>query len=869
MLRLNKIVKTYKAGDTEVAALRGVDLNFRESEFVSVLGPSGCGKTTLLNIIGGLDRYTSGDLVIDGRSTKEYRDGDWDVYRNTSIGFVFQSYNLIPHQTILANVELSLTLSGVSKSERRRRAAAALKEVGLGDIIHKKPNQLSGGQMQRVAIARALAGNPRILLADEPTGALDSETSVQVMDLLKEIAKDRLVIMVTHNPELAERYSTRIIRILDGRVTDDSNPYNPEEEKAETKKKRTRKKPMSLSTAFSLSMNNLMTKKGRTFLTAFAGSIGIIGIALILSLSSGMQNYIDRVQEDTLSSYPLTIQDETIDLGGMMTSMMNARVDVEEHTDDRIYPVRLMTGMLDTIVSEITTNNLTDFRAFIEDESNGVKELLNDVQYQYSTPMLIYKADTSDGIMQVNPTTVFEAMGMGQMMAMREGMTGGGLGAMSNGDVWSQLVGGDDLLAAQYNVLAGRLPDGYNEVVVIVGNNNEVTDLTLYGLGLMDARELGEMMKATMMGEEYELPEYPDSYTYDELLSLRFKLLPTAARYAETADGVWVDMSEDEDFMASALEDATEVKVVGILRPADNAVAITSTGMVGYRAELMDELLKLTDDSPAVKAQLNDPDTDIFTGIAFSTDDGEEPAFDMSMLTPEQQQYFAQMSEEERAAAIAQMTAAMKTDATYEGNLDILGVAKAETPSGISLYAKDFESKEKLVDIINDYNNRMEAEGHDENVINYTDIVGLMMTSVSTIINAISYILIAFVAISLVVSSIMIGIITYISVLERTKEIGILRAMGASKKDISRVFNAETLIVGFSAGALGILVTVLLCLPINAIIKHLADITNLAGLPWQGGVILVIISMALTFIAGLVPSRIAARKDPVEALRTE
>ena len=868
MLRLKNIVKNYKAGDTEVAALRGVDLNFRDSEFVSILGPSGCGKTTLLNIIGGLDRYTSGDLVIDGRSTKEYRDGDWDVYRNTSVGFVFQSYNLIPHQTILSNVELGMTLSGVSKSERRRRAIAALHEVGLGGIINKKPNQLSGGQMQRVAIARALAGNPRILLADEPTGALDSETSIQVMDLLKEIAKDRLVIMVTHNPDLAERYSTRTIRILDGRVTDDSNPFLPEEEKAEPKKKRTRKKPMSLATAFSLSMTNLMTKKGRTFLTAFAGSIGIIGIALILSLSSGMQNYIDRVQEDTLSSYPLTIQDESVDLTGMMTSMMNARTEVEEHNDDRIYPVRLMTGMLDTVVSEITTNNLTDFRKFIEDDANGVKELVNDVQYSYSTPLLIYKADTSDGIKQVNPSTVFDEMGMGQMMEMQAGMSGGAMGGMSGGDVWSELVGGDDLLAVQYDVLAGRMPEAWNEVVVIVGSNNEVTDLTLYGLGLMDAAELGDMMEATMRGEEYESPDYPESYGYDEILALRFKLLPTAARYSETADGVFVDMSGDEEFMRTALEDAPEVKVVGILRPEENAVAITTNGLVGYRSELMDEMIKRTNDCPAVKAQLADPSTDVFTGIAF--DAGEDaPQFDITALPPEQQQYLMNLSEEERAAAIAQMAASMKTSATYDGNLNILGVADVEVPSGIQLYAKDFESKEQLVDIINDYNTRMENEGKDENIISYTDLVGLMMTSVSTIINAISYILISFVAISLVVSSIMIGIITYISVLERTKEIGILRAMGASKKDISRVFNAETLIVGFSAGVLGILVTILLCVPVNAIIKHLADISNIAGLPWQGGVILVLISMALTFIAGLVPSRIAARKDPVEALRTE
>lgn len=856
MLRLKNIVKTYAAGDTKVQALRGVDLSFRENEFVSVLGPSGCGKTTLLNIIGGLDRYTSGDLVINGRSTKEYRDGDWDVYRNTSIGFVFQSYNLIPHQTILANVELGLTLSGVGKSERRRRAVEALRKVGLGDIIHKKPNQLSGGQMQRVAIARALAGNPKILLADEPTGALDSETSVQVMDLLKEIAHDRLVIMVTHNPDLAEQYSTRIIRMIDGKVTDDSNPYIPEEKPAERQKKRIRKKPMSFFTATSLSMNNLMTKKARTFLTAFAGSIGIIGIALILSLSSGMQAYIDRVQEDTLSSYPLTIQDETLDMTGMMTAMMGARDEVEEHTDDRVYPVRMMNEMIELVADEVTTNNLSDFKAFIEDESNGVLELLNDVKYSYDTPLCIYNADTSDGVLRVNPSTVIGSMGMG----------GGAMG----GDTWNELTGDNDLLAEQYDVLAGRFPEAYNEVVLIIGDNNEITDLTLYGLGLMDPAELGKMMQAMAQDKEYEEPDYPDSYTYDEILALRYKLLPASMHYEKTAEDVWVDMSEDEAWMTTALENATEVKIVGILRPGENAVAISTTGIVGYRAELMEKLLTETENSPAVVAQKANPDVDIFTGIEFPSEDGEEaPEFDLSALPPEQQQYLATLTPEEQAALIAQYTAANTTEATYDGNLDILGVADPDSPSGIALYAKDFECKEALVDILNSYNSRMEAQGQQENVISYTDVVGLMMSSVSTIIDAISYVLIAFVAISLVVSSIMIGIITYISVLERTKEIGILRAMGASKKDISRVFNAETLIVGFTAGALGILITVLLCFPANAIIKHATDISNLAQLPWRGGVILVVISMALTFIAGLVPSRIAARKDPVEALRTE
>lgn len=874
MLSLKNIVKTYTVGDSKVEALKGLSLSFRESEFVSVLGPSGCGKTTLLNIIGGLDRYTSGDLVIDGRSTKDYRDGDWDVYRNTSVGFVFQSYNLIPHQSILSNVELSLTLSGVPKAERRRRAADALNQVGLGGEIHKKPNQLSGGQMQRVAIARALAGDPRILLADEPTGALDSETSVQVMDLLGEIAKDRLVIMVTHNPDLADRYSTRIIRMLDGKVTDDSNPYEPEPETPSAGRSRIKKKPLRFHTALSLSLNNLMTKKGRTILTAFAGSIGIIGIALILSLSNGMQSYIDRVQEDTLSSYPLTVEDEAVDLAGMMTAMMGARTEVEEHTDDRVYPVRMMEDMLGTLSTQMATNNLEAFRNYIEDESSGIKELLNGVKYSYSTPLMIYDADTESGVSQLNPSTIYDEIGVGDMMDMGEQMGMSemmGMHPMIGGsaDAWDELIGNDELLSAQYDVVAGRMPEDYDEIVVILNDNNEVTDLTLYGLGLMDAKELGDMMKAVVAGEEYEGTDYPDSYSYDEILALRFKLLPVSMHYSETADGVWVDMSGDEAFMRDALEDATEVKVVGILRPGENVVATSNSGSIGYTSALMDELIAQTDSSPAVKAQMADRDTDIFTGIEFSTDDAPAPEFDMSTLSPEQQQMFAAMNEEERAAAMAQYAAMNTTTATYEGNLELLGVADRNKPSGISLYAKDFESKEALVDKLNDYNSRMEAEGHEENVISYTDMVGLMMSSVSTIIDAISYVLIAFVAISLVVSSIMIGIITYISVLERTKEIGILRSIGASKKDISRVFNAETLIVGFTAGLMGILVTLILCIPANAIIENLAGIKNVAVLPAVAGAILVGISMLLTFIAGLIPSRIAARKDPVEALRSE
>ena len=853
MLQLTDITKQYTTGDTAVLALRGISLTFRPNEFVSILGPSGCGKTTLLNIIGGLDRYTSGDLCVNGRSTKEFRDTDWDSYRNHSIGFVFQSYNLIPHQTVLANVELALTLSGVSRVERKRRAKAVLEQVGLGDQLNKKPNQMSGGQMQRVAIARALINDPDILLADEPTGALDSETSLQVMELLREVAKDRLVIMVTHNPELARQYSTRIIRLLDGRVIDDSHPYTPGTAEAAPTPSRATRTSMSFFTALSLSLNNLMTKKARTFLTSFAGSIGIIGIALILSLSSGARAYIAQVEKDTLSSYPLAIEKTSVDLSSLMASAMNRSDSSADLEADRVYSNDIMLEMIHTMQSEIVTNDLAAFRQYLQSADCPLnEELLSAIQYQYETPLNIYRLYEDGDFHQVNPSQILNSLSMP------------GSAMYSNTDVWRELLGNRDLLAEQYDVLAGRMPASYDEVVLIVDKDNRISDYTLYCLGLKDPEELQSMLR----GETTADPDAePVSYSYDELLSLSFRLLLNTDYYQEQ-DGQWIDQSENEAYLKQVLKDAEEIKVVGVLRPAENAVVDTARGQIGYLPELMLHLLQQVEDSAIVRQQKADPDTDVFTGKPFADGD-TQPAFDSSTLTPEQQAYLASLPEDERKVLLEQYAASLVSQATYDGNLQRLGVSDPDDPSAVYLYPSSFEAKEQITALLDEYNQKAEDDGRPEAVIRYTDYVGLMMSSITTIINAISYILIAFVAISLVVSSIMIGIITYISVLERTKEIGILRSIGASKGDISRVFNAETLIIGFGAGAIGLGITLLLLLPINRIIQHFTDIAGLAVLPWQGAVLLLLISMLLTFVAGLIPSRIAARKDPVTALRTE
>ena len=895
MLELNDIKKDYVSGSTTVSALKGINLRFRDCEFVSILGQSGCGKTTMLNIIGGLDKYTSGDLKINGVSTKNYKDRDWDFYRNNSIGFVFQSYNLIPHQTVLSNVELALTLSGVSKAERKKRAIEALEKVGLGEQIHKKPNQMSGGQMQRVAIARALVNNPDILLADEPTGALDTETSIQIMELLKEISKDRLIIMVTHNPELAKNYSTRIVKLLDGVITDDSDPYTLEDMEADIRAKeaakvktsekkikksgKKQKTSMSFFTALSLSFNNLMTKKTRTILTAFAGSIGIIGIAMILSISNGIQLYIDRVQRDTLSSYPITLQAEAIDISSMVSSM-TGNSDSEEHEDkSKIYSNDIMGDMINTMVKEVKSNNLSEFKKYIENGSSDIKSYVSDIQYSYDVPLNIYMKDTSNGVEQLNPGTMFDSIyGEGATSASSSMSSGMGMGMFSNSSVWNQLLGNQQVLDEQYDVLAGHWPENFNEVVLVADKNNEVDDYTLYSLGLKDPEEVRTLFKKMMVGESYET-EKDISYTFDEILDTEFKLvMPTDMYKYNDVTGTWDDYSKDDKYMTNVVNNGTDIKVCGIIRPNDDAVSTSLSSGIGYTSKLTEYIIEEVKNSEIAKAQLADTSVDVFTGVPFDNDRNTEITMDdvnayMATLSPEEsaqmQAMTSGMSDDQILQLFSASLKARTTDATLDSNKSKLGITDLDTPSQIDIYATDFDSKEKVQNIIKDYNKLQQDDGKEENVINYTDYVGIMMSSVSTIINAISYVLIAFVAISLIVSSIMIGIITYISVLERTKEIGVLRSIGASKKDVSRIFNAETLIEGFVSGALGIVVTLLLCIPANALIKHLTDISNVAQLPVAGGVILIIISMFLTFIAGLIPAKLAAKKDPVVALRSE
>ena len=895
MLELNDIKKDYVSGSTTVSALKGINLRFRDCEFVSILGQSGCGKTTMLNIIGGLDKYTSGDLKINGVSTKNYKDRDCDFYRNNSIGFVFQSYNLIPHQTVLSNVELALTLSGVSKAERKKRAIEALEKVGLGEQIHKKPNQMSGGQMQRVAIARALVNNPDILLADEPTGALDTETSIQIMELLKEISKDRLIIMVTHNPELAKDYSTRIVRLLDGVITDDSDPYSLEDMEADIRAKeaakvktsekkikksgKKQKTSMSFFTALSLSFNNLMTKKTRTILTAFAGSIGIIGIAMILSISNGIQLYIDRVQRDTLSSYPITLQAEAIDISSMVSSM-TGNSDSEEHEDkSKIYSNDIMGDMINTMVKEVKSNNLSEFKKYIENGSSDIKSYVSDIQYSYDVPLNIYMKDTSNGVEQLNPGTMFDSIyGEGATSASSSMSSGMGMGMFSNSSVWNQLLGNQQVLDEQYDVLAGHWPENFNEVVLVADKNNEVDDYTLYSLGLKDPEEVRTLFKKMMVGESYETKK-DISYTFDEILDTEFKLvMPTDMYKYNDVTGTWDDYSKDDKYMTNVVNNGTDIKVCGIIRPNDDAVSTSLSSGIGYTAKLTEYIIEEVKNSEIAKAQLADTSVDVFTGVPFDNDRNTEITMDdvnayMATLSPEEsaqmQAMTSGMSDDQILQLFSASLKARTTDATLDSNKSKLGITDLDTPSQIDIYATDFDSKEKVQNIIKDYNKLQQDDGKEENVINYTDYVGIMMSSVSTIINAISYVLIAFVAISLIVSSIMIGIITYISVLERTKEIGVLRSIGASKKDVSRIFNAETLIEGFVSGALGIVVTLLLCIPANALIKHLTDISNVAQLPVAGGVILIIISMFLTFIAGLIPAKLAAKKDPVVALRSE
>lgn len=900
MLQLKGITKNYTAGDTEVQALKGVDIRFRKSEFVSILGPSGCGKTTMLNIIGGLDRYTDGDLIIGGRSTKEFKDKDWDAYRNHKVGFVFQNYNLIPHQTVISNVELALTLSGVSKAERRKRAAEALKKVGLGDQLNKKPNQMSGGQMQRVAIARAIVNDPDIILADEPTGALDSDTSISVMNILKEISDDKLIIMVTHNAELAEKYSSRIIRLLDGKVTDDSSPYeNDDDIPAETRavadtssakentgiesfavnsaRKRREKVSMSFFTALSLSFKNLLTKKGRTFLTSFAGSIGIIGIALILSLSNGFQAYINKVQEDTISTYPITIEDESMDMTSLMETILGNVHDDTEHEAGRVYTNSILGDIINAMMAEVKTNSLGELKAYFESDECDIEQYVTDIQYGYDIDLNIYASDTSNGINKVNPSTIMEDI-MGMSGDGSSSSSSSVMSSYSNSDMWTQMIDNQELLESQYNVVAGRWPENYNEVVLVISEDSTITDVTQYALGLKNSDELKDIMLKLGSGEELDAEE--TSYSYDDLLGLTFKLVLSSDYYEyDELNNRWNDKRSDDKYVKNLIEDGTEIKIVGIIQPDEDAVATSINGSIGYTKELVDYVIEQTDKTDIVKAQLADETTDVFTGLPFATseDEIEDITIDdvyayIATLSEEEQQaaqmYFSMMTDEQ-IVDVFKTQLQTKSANTLKDNMIALGYADETVPSSINIYAKDFQSKDAISDIIDSYNEMVTAEGNENLTITYTDYIGLMMSSISTIIDTISYVLIAFVSISLVVSSIMIGIITYISVLERTKEIGILRSIGASKHDISRVFNAETMIVGFVSGALGILVTLLLNIPVNMIIKHLTGISGVAALPWQGALILIAISIILTLIAGLIPAKVASRKDPVIALRTE
>ncbi len=1001
MLQLKNIKKDYPAGGETVAALRGIDLTFRDSEFVSILGPSGCGKTTMLNIIGGLDQYTSGDLQIHGVSTKDFKDRDWDAYRNHSIGFVFQSYNLIPHQSVLQNVELALTLSGVSKAERRQRAKKALEEVGLSSQMYKKPGEMSGGQMQRVAIARAIVNNPDIILADEPTGALDTETSVQVMEILKEISKNRLIIMVTHNPDLAERYSTRIIRMLDGVITDDSMPLTEAEIAAAQKTDETKreaengkKKPsMSFATSFGLSLKNLFTKKGRTTLTSFAGSIGIIGIALIYAVSQGMTMYIDAVQEDTLSSYPLTLEAQSIEIGSLMEMFMGTAESGHEHELDAVYQKSMLYDMVNAMSSlETTDNDLRAFKVYLEkeyaDPESKIYPALNGIQYSYDTEFLVYTKNVDGTIIHSDTEALMqeiliENLGLdlsGVISAQESSTLTGGMSMMSMSpmsNLWQEILPGEngkpvnELLENQYDVIYGRWPSAYNEIVLVVDEQNELDDMTLYALGLKSKEQIDKLADAAINQGTVELEV--ESWTFEEICALQFRtVLPADVYTLDEHSGLYTDLRESGAGMKYLYDNGIDLKVTGIIRKSEDTVSTMLTGTIAYTSALTEYIVTNSADSPSIQAQLLTPDTDIFTGLPFRenagtlTDAEKETEFrryidslteaqkaeayinimsipaeeqvkaavsqtvgsmtraemetimteafsqQMGMSTDEIGKYmqsfsdedmtelFAQMAEEQfrmqYAAGVqekmstmtaAQLAGALQmslpaytteqcaiyyeeilvfSDSTYDNNLRTLGYVSLDDPSAIHLYASSFENKDVLEECIKAYNDTVDELYR----ITYTDYVGIMMSSITTIINAITYVLIAFVAVSLIVSSIMIGVITLISVQERTKEIGILRAIGASKKNVSGMFNAETMIIGFTSGLLGVLITYLLCIPINMILHYLTGIANLSAyLPLPVAVVLVLISMLLTLIAGIIPSRSAAKKDPVVALRTE
>ena len=913
MLVLKDIVKDYVTGDTTVRAMKNISINFRENEFVAILGPSGCGKTTMLNIIGGLDRYTSGDLVINGKSTKTFTDGDWDTYRNHSIGFVFQSYNLITHQTVLANVELALTLSGVSKKERREKAIEALKKVGLEKHIYKRPTQMSGGQMQRVAIARALINNPDIILADEPTGALDSETSVQIMELLKEVAKDKLVIMVTHNPDLALQYATRVIRCLDGSVIDDSNPFVPteedykiEKEKAEEEKKKGKKPSMSMATAFTLSLRNLVTKRTRTILTAVAGSIGIIGIALVLALSNGINGYIDRIESDALLLFPMSVEKEAVNTDSLLQTALglNPLLGVN-HEKDAVYVNTSFNTMINTFVAQSNSNNLQSFKKYIDENRAKFDELCNDVQFNYTTKLNIYRVQDGENPIQVNPSTLLDNMNMESLSSLE-----GFVDMNSYVNLWKQLVGDNETIDNYYDVIYGRLPKDYNEVVLIVDGNNEVTELMAYALGLKDQSQFtANLMNALSGGEKLESGD-AERISYDDIINLRFKMLTNSdLMHKDEKTGLWSDMRNNAIYVNSRLEDAIDIKVVGIVRPGEDNVLSVGTGYIGYTGELMDYALKRTRESEVVKEQLANPKKDVITGLEFfdktvndfdlADIDLNEIDFNKLNITPflsmakdmdlsqiditdmSSMFNFGDMSDlqkklmegyldDEQVLAFKQAYIdTINSKCSLEKTYETIGYSDESNPTSIALYPKDFETKEEVNNMVDFYNKTVSKDGHEELTINCTDYIGIAMNIATQAINIVTYTLVIFVAISLVVSSIMIGIITYVSVIERTKEIGILRSIGASKRDVSNVFNAETFIIGLSAGLIGIGVTILCEIPINLLLRNLTGAPITAILPFTDGLSLVCISVFLTFIAGLIPSSLAAKKDPVEALRTE
>ena len=912
MLVLKNIVKDYNAGDSSVRALNDISVNFRESEFVAILGPSGCGKTTMLNIIGGLDQYTSGDLVINGKSTKTYTDDDWDTYRNHSVGFVFQSYNLIPHQTVLANVELALTLSGVSKKERRERAVKALERVGLGEQINKRPSQMSGGQMQRVAIARALINDPDIILADEPTGALDSETSVQIMELLREISADKLIIMVTHNPELAHKYANRIVSCLDGRIVNDSHPFFPEKEDYRIEKKKEleeqakgRKPSMSMFTAFSLSIRNLVTKKGRTILVAVAGSIGIIGIALILALSNGINNYIDKVESDALLLFPMSIEKEAANTDSLLETALglNPLLGVDHDTEDAVYVNQSFSTMLNTFVAQSSSNNLKSFKKYIDDNADRFNSLCYDIQFNYGVDLNIYRVDTGSNI-QVNPSTMMDQMNVQDQMAGLEGFVD--LDSYTN--LWKQLVGDNDTILEHYDIVCGRMPQAYNEVVLIVDGNNEINEVMAYALGLKDQSSMMSDLMSALAGSGLETDR--TRYTFEEILNMKYKmLLNSDYMVKDEQTGLWASMRNNPIYVNSIMENGVDISIVGVIKPAKDNVLSVGTGYIGYTAELMDYAIENNHNSEVVKQQLSDTKIDVLTGEEFfelSVNDFDladidltlidfnklditpflsmvedidlsqinimdlASLFDFSDITDLQKKLMEGYLTDEQVIAMKQAYIdTISADRTLENTYNIIGYADLDAPTSIFLYPLDFDTKAQVNEMIDYYNNSVTDEGHKELTINCTDYIGIIMNLATQAINIVTYTLIIFVAISLVVSSIMIGIITYVSVIERTKEIGILRSIGASKRDISNVFNAETIIIGFTAGMVGILTTGLLEIPINLLMRHFTGVNIGAVLSFGNAASLVGVSVFMTFIAGLIPSRMAANKDPVEALRTD